>query len=90
MIQSETGNSRTVVTILNTVCTILICVWVIFPCAHAGFTILRYAIAIILKMIVPMILKIRCINAAVFAFFFAPTLDRIAVTQVPIFCPMII
>ena len=42
------------------------------------------------KVIVPMILKIRCISAAVFAFFFAPTLDRIAVTQVPIFCPMII
>ena len=49
----------------------------------------KYNIEKRLKIMVPMILNNKCIRAAVFAFFLAPTLDNIAVTQVPIFCPMI-
>ena len=37
-----------------------------------------------------MILKYRCTSAARFAFLFAPTAEISAVTQVPIFCPIII
>ena len=39
---------------------------------------------------VPMILKYRCTNAALLAFFLVPIHDMSAVTHVPIFCPMII
>ena len=37
---------------------------------------------------VPMILKERWTSAARLAFLFAPTEESIAVTQVPIFCPI--
>ena len=43
-----------------------------------------------MKTTVPIRLKYRCIIAARFAFLFAPIAERIAVTQVPIFCPMMI
>ena len=36
----------------------------------------------------PMTLNIRCTTAARLAFLFVPTEDSRAVTQVPIFCPM--
>jgi len=39
------------------------------------------------KIIVPNILNIKCIIAALLAFLFAPILDINEVTQVPIFCP---
>ena len=39
---------------------------------------------------VPITLKLRCTNAARFAFLLAPTAEMMAVIQVPIFCPMII
>ena len=35
-------------------------------------------------------LKYRCTSAALLAFLLVPILEIIAVTQVPIFCPMII
>ena len=38
---------------------------------------------------VPMILKLRCTTAARRAFLFVPTEDSMAVTHVPMFCPMI-
>ena len=41
-----------------------------------------------MKMAVPMTLKYRCTSAARLAFRCAPTLDSSAVTQVPIFWPM--
>ena len=37
---------------------------------------------------VPMILKLRCTTAARWAFLFVPTDESIAVTQVPMFWPM--
>ena len=35
-------------------------------------------------------MKLKCITAALFAVLFAPALDKIAVIQVPIFCPKVI
>ncbi len=40
--------------------------------------------------VVPITLNSRCTIAARFAFLFAPTEEIMAVTQVPIFCPIII
>ena len=85
----DIGNNRTVVPMLKIVCTILISVCVITPFPALGFTTSKSTIAIILKITVPIILNKRCMSAAVFAFFFVPTLESIAVTQVPIFCPII-
>ena len=39
---------------------------------------------------VPIILKLRCTRAARRAFLLVPNEERSAVTQVPIFCPMMI
>ena len=39
---------------------------------------------------VPITLKDKCTRAALLAFFVVPTEERIAVMQVPIFCPIII
>ena len=47
-------------------------------------------IGAIMKTTVPIILKYRCTMAARFAFLVAPILDNSAVTQVPIFCPIMI
>ena len=43
-----------------------------------------------MKITVPLILKKRCTAAALFAFLLVPILEMIAVTQVPMFCPMMI
>ena len=43
-----------------------------------------------MNTIVPIRLKYRWIIAALLAFLFAPIADRSAVTQVPMFCPMMI
>ena len=88
MIISENGNKRTVVPILKIVWARLISVCVIIPAPISTKNTLNITIAAMLKMIVPIILNNRCMIAAVFAFFFAPILDMIAVTQVPMFCPI--
>ena len=43
-----------------------------------------------MKMTVPMILKYRCTSAVRFALRFPLRQDIMAVTQVPMFCPMMI
>ena len=43
-----------------------------------------------MKITVPLILKKRCTAAALFAFLLVPILEMIAVTQVPMFCPIMI
>ncbi len=40
------------------------------------------------QTVVPITLKDRCTMAARLAFLFAPTEESMAVTQVPMFCPM--
>ena len=90
MIQSDTGKSSSVVPMLKIVCTVLISVCVIIPAPIPGLSTLKKKIAATLNMIVPITLNKRCMIAAVFAVFFAPILDMIAVTHVPIYCPMII
>ena len=41
------------------------------------------------RITTPMTLNIRCTTAARLAFLFVPTEEIMAVTQVPMFCPMI-
>ena len=71
---------------LNIVCTLAICLATL-PGSSDTTNLTTIPFNKIKNMIVPNILNIKCIIAALLAFLFAPILDINDVTQVPIFCP---
>ena len=88
--RSEAGSINTVQPMLNAVCTMAMPESVALSFRIAGAKIALIRTNRLSQTTVPMILNIRCTSAARRALRFVPTEEISAVTQVPMFCPMMI
>ena len=86
----DIGSKSAVQAILNSECAIAIPRYDADASKSAGFKIADIRLNTESQIIVPITLNDKCTIAARFAFLFVPKDERSAVTQVPIFCPIII
>ncbi len=84
----DSGSSRIVHRILNAEWATAMPVSDAGASSSAGRNRTESTLNTVSQTIVPMILKDKCTTAARFAFLFVPKEERMAVIQVPIFCPI--